>query len=363
MARALPDGWETLEASGAATFEIPTLRRLAAELPDDYTVFHGVHWTRLEQGFSVFGEIDFIVLGPLGQVVLIEQKSGALEETPEGLFKRYSDKRKSVNGQIQRSIESLQSRFRQGYQGGAWCSTICCIAPSIVCGARRPQASRRSASWMPRRPTARHHSGRGSRSTAHRAQAASRSELHAFFSSELELAPSTRGRQGGEGAHRAGTRPVDLRHGRAGWNSSPSGCASSALGFRQNTACIAHSRRCGAVGLRAQYVCFNRPLADRIAAHRSGRREGVHSHGACAQPADSRFQEQAIFASARQAYVEAPLSPEDAVDVLVVDEGQDFEQAWADALFSRLALVAKDGGSKIRCRISTTGRPSHFPDG
>src|SRR5208282_4284670 len=94
MARTLPDGWEALEAAGAAPFEISTLRRLAAGLPKDYSVFHGVHWTRLEHGYSVFGEIDFVVVGPQGQVVLIEQKSGSLEETPEGLVKRYQGKLK-----------------------------------------------------------------------------------------------------------------------------------------------------------------------------------------------------------------------------------------------------------------------------
>ena len=64
MARTLPDGWEALEAAGAAPYEIATLRRLAAELPDDHAVFHGVHWTRLDHGYSVFGGVDFIVVGP-----------------------------------------------------------------------------------------------------------------------------------------------------------------------------------------------------------------------------------------------------------------------------------------------------------
>ena len=116
MARILPDGWEALEASGAASFEIATLRRLAGELPDDYTVFHGVHWTRLDHGYSVYGEIDFLVLGPHGQVVLIEQKSGPLEETPEGLVKRYPLKTKNVPGQIQRSVDVASVPV----QTGAW---------------------------------------------------------------------------------------------------------------------------------------------------------------------------------------------------------------------------------------------------
>ena len=117
MARTFPDGWEALEAAGAIPFEIATLRRLAADLPDDFSVFHGVHWTRLDHGYSVYGEIDFIVVGPQGQVVLIEQKSGLLAETPEGLVKVYPTKRKNVSVQMQRSVNSLQSSFRQGHAG------------------------------------------------------------------------------------------------------------------------------------------------------------------------------------------------------------------------------------------------------
>ena len=112
MARTLPDRCEALEAAGAAPFEIATLRRLAAELPDHYSVFHGAHWTRLDHGYSVYGEIDFIVVGPEGQAVLIEQKSGALEETPEGLVKRYKDK---VNVAIQAWVRlQSESTVRKG---------------------------------------------------------------------------------------------------------------------------------------------------------------------------------------------------------------------------------------------------------
>ena len=92
MARTLPDGWEALEAAGAAPYEIATLRRRAAELPDDHAVFDGVHWTRLDHGYSVFGEVDFIVVGPQGRAVLIEHKKGAPEETPDGLVKHYAGK-------------------------------------------------------------------------------------------------------------------------------------------------------------------------------------------------------------------------------------------------------------------------------
>lgn len=46
MARILPDGWRELAVTGAAQREIETLAQLA-DLPDQYTVFHAVHWTTL----------------------------------------------------------------------------------------------------------------------------------------------------------------------------------------------------------------------------------------------------------------------------------------------------------------------------
>ena len=73
MARVIPSDWRTLEATGSAAREIETLGLLERGLPDALTVFHGVHWTRIQQGFAVIGEIDFVVLGPAGRGLLIEQ--------------------------------------------------------------------------------------------------------------------------------------------------------------------------------------------------------------------------------------------------------------------------------------------------
>jgi len=89
MARVFPNGWEALAVGGAAQREIETLETLRRDLPGSYTVYHGVHWTHLDKGFAIFGEADFVVVGPSGRVLVIEQKSGPLEETPDGLAKVY----------------------------------------------------------------------------------------------------------------------------------------------------------------------------------------------------------------------------------------------------------------------------------
>lgn len=83
MARLIPDDWKSLAATGAAERERETLAALEHALPDTYTVYHGVHWTRADQGFSVFGEAAFVVVSAAGRVLLIEQKAGFLRETPK----------------------------------------------------------------------------------------------------------------------------------------------------------------------------------------------------------------------------------------------------------------------------------------
>src|SRR5688500_3101141 len=95
MARIVPDGWREI-AGAASTVALPasaqrhreTLELLARGLPDDYTVYHAVHWTTVERGFSVFGEMDFAIVNRQGDVLLVEQKTGFLEEGAEGLLKR-----------------------------------------------------------------------------------------------------------------------------------------------------------------------------------------------------------------------------------------------------------------------------------
>ncbi len=89
MARIVPDGWQHLDvATPSVQRELETLRDLGSTLPDDYTVYHGIHWSTLERGHSVFGEIDFVVVNRAGDLLLIEQKLGFLGETAEGLAVR-----------------------------------------------------------------------------------------------------------------------------------------------------------------------------------------------------------------------------------------------------------------------------------
>ena len=113
MAYIVPSDLSRLSLSGARNAEIKVLQMLKAELPNDFMIFHGVHWSREYQAWTHFGEIDFVVLNRSGELLFIEQKNGGLEETDKGLVKRYGTDEKNVAQQIHRSIDKVREKFNR----------------------------------------------------------------------------------------------------------------------------------------------------------------------------------------------------------------------------------------------------------
>ncbi|MBT5818615.1 MAG: NERD domain-containing protein, partial [Proteobacteria bacterium] len=112
MAYIIPSDITQLALAGGNTCELETLQILKTKLPPDYTVFHGVHWSREYAGHTVYGEIDFVIVNRSGEVLLIEQKNGPLDETANGLVKNYDDKSKNVGDQIKRSVDKIREKFK-----------------------------------------------------------------------------------------------------------------------------------------------------------------------------------------------------------------------------------------------------------
>ena len=96
VARVFPSDVSKLALAGAPHPELVTLALLKKRLSDDFTVFHGVHWSREYAKWTHFGEVDFVVVNRNGDVLLIEQKNGALVDGDNGLVKQYEDGDKNV---------------------------------------------------------------------------------------------------------------------------------------------------------------------------------------------------------------------------------------------------------------------------
>ncbi|MDD5363710.1 MAG: ATP-dependent helicase [Gallionellaceae bacterium] len=339
MARVHPDGWREFKATGAAAREIETLEILAEGLPDSYTVYHGVHWTRIQQSHALVGEIDFALVNPAGQVLLIEQKSGFLEETAEGLVKTYPNQEKNVAVQMARSADALRARLYQACQGDKpdLDSLLYCpdytvrspgtagIDPSRIIDARR-----------------REHLIPLLRAILPEAEpAAVAAKVHRFLSDELDLVPDVDAaveqsrliytRLAGGLAHWA--RQIDCQPFRLR--------VVGTAGSGKTQLALSVLRDAVAAGRRPLYVCYNRPLADHIALlapdgatvatyHQLGDRI-LRAGGTTPDfsRADAFRQLEDFLAGYRP-------GPDWLFDELIVDEGQDFQPAWRDHLIKLL---------------------------
>jgi hypothetical protein len=67
MAQIFPEDFQIENKEFRFSSEIGTLLRLQSELPDQYSVFHGIHWTRIEEDAAIYGEIDFLILNQYGK--------------------------------------------------------------------------------------------------------------------------------------------------------------------------------------------------------------------------------------------------------------------------------------------------------
>ncbi len=333
-----------MPATGPLAREIQTLAALEEGLSDDYVVYHGIHWTRAEHGHALFGEIDFVVVGPSGRLLLMEQKSGFLDETPEGLVKAYPTARRNVTAQMARSADNLRSRLTTYLRGAQvevdtllYCPDYRVRQPGSagVDPARIVDASRRES--LPLIVSSLlQGGGRNETLTA---------AIDRFLADQLELVPDASALAGraealytrlsgglAEWARRIETEPFRLR-------------VSGTAGSGKTQLALAVLADAVAAGRRPLYVCYNRPLADHVARvaatgaqvatyHQLADRI-LRAHG---RPPD--FSQPDAFARLEAAFETMEPDPSWRFDEIVIDEGQDFRPAWRDTL---LRLLTPEG--------------------
>lgn len=340
MAQIHPEGWRELPASGAGARKIETLHSLAAGLPDSYSIYHGVHWTRVEQGAALFGEIDFAIVNPAGQLLLIEQKSGFLDETPEGLVKRYTQTGKHVAIQLARSRDALLGRLLRlaGEQRVDLDALLYCpdynvknpgsagIDPSrIVDASRRERLAEIIRELLPADAPASPWAER----------------VRRFLADELNLVPDVSAIIGQ--SRRLYTR---LSGGLAWW-ARQIDCqpfrlrVSGTAGSGKTQLALNVLRDAVEAGRRPLYICYNRPLADHIARIAPAEASVATYHQFCDRQyrAAGRvpdFSQPGAFQALEAFMADYTPAPEACFDELVVDEGQDFQAAWKDHLLKWL---------------------------
>lgn len=344
MAQIIPDGWRETAVTGAAQREIETLTVLADALPDSYTVYHGVHWSNIEHHFCIYGEIDFAIVNRAGDLLLIEQKSGFLDETPEGLVKNYSGKPKSVALQLSRMVNALRGKLAARKDIAhvetdalLYCPDYRVKAPNtaglnperIVDAHRRDQLAQIIRNLLPE--------GQESAATP---------KIHAFLRNLIQLESDVSALMG-----RARSLVTRISGGLAYWartlDFSPyrlrvigtAGSGKTQLALAEYGATLAS-------GQRPLYVCFNRPLSDHFhqIAPAGGQVCTVH------QLCDLRVRHAGetpdftlpdAFERLMRRANELPVSGQFLFDTVIVDEGQDFSDKWRDFVFRHARSEAR----------------------
>ena len=354
MARLIPSDFDLSASSdGLHAPEARTLARLHDGLSDQYCIYHNVHWARAERAGSTYGEIDFIVENPYGRLLAIEQKDTQIVATGSDLFARYRGARgadgnqsdpqnKSITTQVNRNLNALRSQYARRHPGHTLDidhllylptarlqgSVPASIDPArVVDGDRDGELVAIVESLLEEPP--------GNWSDTRLAELPL---IEAFLSERVGAAPHI-GLLGAT-AREFTTR---LSGGLSTWASRLSMLPwrlrfQGTAGSGKTQLALQALREAHAAGKATLYVCYNRPLADAMKRVAPDPVAVVTFHELArmvitqAGRPDVDFSSPGAFDTLAQGFIE--LSPQlaDTFDTLVIDEGQDFEQAWANAL-------------------------------
>ena len=340
MAYLIPDVTHMALTAGL-TAELKTLENLKSDLSSDFTIFHSVYWSRANASHRVFGEIDFVVLNRSGDVLLIEQKRGPLEERDGDLYKIYGATIKSVGAHLRQTLEDVRQKFI--YQNGAnarlhldyllYCpdhrvtqlNAAALDRNRIVDSSERDQLAVRIKEIL----------GLGSPDERARFDT-----VNDFFRQTYELVPDIH-------AHISSQEKQFVRFS-GGLSRVLSSIEMTPLRLRIRGSAgsgktVAASQFFGDVikaGKRPLLVCFNRPLRENLKASAPAGGMVMTWNGFCDAFLKERGQidyaemrsDPSFWKNLSDKITGEKIPPEWMFDALIVDEGQDFEQEWFEIL-------------------------------
>jgi len=329
-----------LHLDGGQYRELEILERLRDYLPAGFEVFHNVALHTLRGGRDAYGEIDVIVLAPNGAMLLMEVKAGAIVLRDGAIFKLYGDGACDVARQRHLQRVAMQNRLQEARLETTLIS--CLVLPDYTLGDSQVVSIPReriidAARYGEMVSIVRDWLGAAQGS-------ADRDALRRLLLNQFQVTPHL-------GAMREGLQTAvrRLADGLATWVpriEAPSGVVrvQATAGSGKTQLALQLLDNAIAAGRTAHYVCYNRTLADHVRQLVSPKVQVVNYHELCVEfhrrtHGEPVFTPEA-FQSMVNAYVEACAGFEPILDLLVIDEAQDFDASWVESLCSRL----KPGG-------------------
>lgn len=320
--------------------ERDVLRMLAAGLPDSFDVFHNLPWSSIHQGSQHFGELDLVVISPVGHILLIEVKAGAINEGASALTKTYGGigGEKDIGHQVRRQHSTLMQRMRDSDVPQVNIDTLLVLPDHAVHSAVLAYPRERVVD-APEFDTLCQRIMATFPSSSPSAEA--RGQVVDFFSNRFHVVTDVSTSIG-----QAQQLSTTLASGLATW--VPKISHTSNLFFIQATAGSGKTQLAlkllqDAVKAKQRccYVCYNRPLADHLAKLAPAAVEVTTFHQLCRDLAERNgekldFSTPDVFGKMVKDYVEASEGFTKSIDLLIIDESQDFEQSWVQAVLERL---------------------------
>lgn len=334
MAYVVPDYASPGDQLDGRESELETLALLRKRLPSAYVIFHSVHWTNAWRKTPLFGEADFIVVNVEGSVLVIEQKRGSLEESRCGLGKRYGTDLKSVPSQIHRTLDGLRDKFKR-QTGHSLKLDYLLFCPDhrvknlAAAGLDTERiVDARDAGLLPERIVELLPEG---------APSPMADRVRRFLEQRLNLIPDIHASLSAHERHYARSSGA-LSESIGNISGRPLRLAvRGTAGCGKSLVAVKAYRDAVAAGKRPLLLCFNRDLKEKMKA--AGGAGGIVEtwYGAIAEvlkatgrPLDHSAQ--VNWDKAVEDVLDGEVPDEWRFDVLIVDEGQDFDPGWSDMI-------------------------------
>ena len=337
MAKLNPGQLPSLREDGGLFRELDVLERLRSGLPDGYEIFHEVNWHSIHEGIDRHGEVDIVVLSPDGNVLLMEVKAGQILLREGGIFKRYGQQEKDVARQCRVQYAGMVARLKQA--GLHPYLTNCLVLPDyqvpvgqVVSIPRERIIAADEYDQLASSVQTLLVTGGGTTDVE---------DVRRFLCNEFQISPTIAILR--DQLHGATQR---LSDGLALWVpriSHPSGVVriQATAGSGKTQLALRLLENAAAEKESALYVCYNRPLADTIARIAPARSIVACFHELAVEyyrrnRGEPDFSNPEIYKVAVDAYHQDSENFLPKYDLLIIDEGQDFDPQWVASLLPLL---------------------------
>jgi superfamily I DNA and RNA helicase len=322
--------------------ELSLLQTLERGLSEAYTLFHSVDWSRGQGKHEQHGEIDIVVVNQAGDVLLIEVKSGGVDFSNGGIFKSYSGQSKSVTGQVGLQYNALMSRLKDAslsvHLNHLLVLTDVLVQSDTVQWPREQIVDSSEIDHIVSRISQALGPGLSNAYTHER--------VIAFFENKFNVVADVSALTG-----RILEDATRLASGLATWvprMDVPSGTIRivGTAGSGKTQLALRLLKEANSSGKKAAYLCFNRALADHMARVAPVRTpaETFHEYAVRFLRKSGHavdFTAQNAFDAIASQCMALLESSEPDLDVMVLDEVQDMQADWVEALNLRLKPEGK----------------------